>query len=119
MTPLAVVQAHLHAYNARDLDALLATFAEDAVFAAGDQLVVGQRGLRLLFADAFAVPADAQMRLHRAVVEGDTVACELAERITVSGADHELDVAAFYTVREDLLTRVRVYRDPSGGLPPG
>jgi len=39
------------------------------------------------------------------VTQGDTVACELSERITTEGVEHTIDVAAFYTVRGGRLAR--------------
>lgn len=114
MGVLEVVNSHLAAFNARDAGAVVATFADDAVFTAGDDVRVGRRALAALFAESFALPAEATLELRRAVVEGDTAACELVERIRVGDAEHELEVAAFYTVRAGLLARVRVYREPTG-----
>lgn len=111
---LAVVEAHLTAFNRRDIDAVMAGFDTDAVFTMAAQLIVGARAIRQAFADSFAVDARARLDLQRAVVEGDTVACELTERIEAQGITHSLDVAAFYTVRNGLLARVRIYRDLVG-----
>jgi len=109
---LAAVEEHLDAFNAGDADRVVALFADDAVFATADSLTVGRRGLQRLFADSFAAPVTAELVLRRAVVQGDTVACELLERLTLpDGGATELDVAAFYTVRGGQLARVRVYRE--------
>ena len=108
---LEAVRAHLAAFNACDVDAVVEGFAEDALFVAGAQQVVGRRALRQVFADAFAAPVTAELALRHAVVEGDTAACELVETLTLESGRHELDVAAFYTVSGGLLARVRVYRD--------
>lgn len=114
MSVRATVDAHLEAFNARDLERTVALFAEDAVFAAGDQLVIGRRSLRMLFGDAYAQPVEVTLELRRAVVEGDTAACELAEHLRLPGGTAvELAVAAFYTVRGGRLVRMRVYRDPA------
>lgn len=114
MSVRAAVDAHVEAFNARDLEAVVALFAEDAVFAAGDSLVIGRRGLRQLFGDAFDQPARVRLEVRRALVEGDTAACELAEHLALPGGPAvELAVAAFYTVRDGQLVRMRVYRDPS------
>lgn len=109
--PLEPVRDHIAAFNAKDVDGVLATFADDALFASGDQVVVGARALRVLFADAFAAPVGAELVLRHAVVQEGTVACELTERLTVAGSRHDVDVAAFYTVRRGRLARVRIYRD--------
>lgn len=112
--PLPAVEAHLQAFNAADLDMVMAGFADDAVFSTADQLVVGARAIRALFADSFAAPVQAELVLERIVIGGDTAACELAEHLTVGGTTHTIAVAAFYTVRGGRIARVRIYRD----LPP-
>jgi hypothetical protein len=109
--PHGVVEAHIAAFNAADLPAVMADIADDAVFSVGDQMAVGARAIRALFADSFASPVSARLTVQRTVVDGDTVACELTEQLTVEGAAHDIDVAAFYTVRDDRLVRVRIYRD--------
>lgn len=114
---LEVVARHVAAFNARDLDAVVETFADDAVFATGDELYVGRRGIRALFSDSFDAPLLAEMEVRRAVTEGDTAACELVERLTVEGRTTELVLAAFYTVRRGEIVRVKVYRE--GGEPTG
>lgn len=113
--PRRVVDAHLEAFNRCDLDAVMGDIADDAVFTVGAQTAIGARAIRRLFADSFASPVVAELTLQRAVADGDTIACELTEHLTVDGAGHAIDVAAFYTVRNDQLVRVRIYRDlPSG-----
>ena len=110
---LETVNEHLAAFNAQDLDRVMSLFADDAVFAAGDQLVIGRRGIATLFGDAFAQPIRATLQLLRVVVHGDTAGCELLEHLSLPGGSQvEIPVAAFYTVRGGLLARVRVYRDP-------
>ncbi|CAN5843297.1 hypothetical protein BH23ACT10_BH23ACT10_21160 [soil metagenome] len=109
--PRAVVDAHLAAFNRCDLDAVMADVAEDATFTVGDQTAIGARAVRELFADSFGSPVAAELTLQRAVVDGDTIACELTEQLTVEDTGHAIDVAAFYTVRSGELVRVRIYRD--------
>lgn len=112
-SPLAAVEAHLAAFNARDAEAVAATFTEDATFVAGEQVVIGRSALRAMFADAFAAPLRAHLALRHAVVDGAAAACELVETLESPGGRHELDVAAFYAARDGRLARVRVYRDLS------
>ena len=109
--PLKVVEEHIRAFNARDLDAVMAGFDDEAVFSTSEQLAVGARAISQLFADSFAAPASAHLELRNSVIAGDTVACELNEQIEAGGVTHSLDVAAFYTVRGGRLARVRIYRD--------
>lgn len=112
MTVLDTVGEHVAGFNAADLERVIALFAEDAIFANADDLAIGRRAIRALFADAFAQPLTAALVLQRAVVEGDAAACELTETLrTGDGAVTEFALAAFYTVRAGELARVRVYRD--------
>ena len=113
--PRAVVDQHVAAFNAGNLDALLEGFSEDAVFATGEHLVVGRRGLRAMFGDALAT-LEPKMELRAAVEQGDVVACELTERLAVDGAEFTFALAAFFTVRGGQIVRVKVYRE---GVEPG
>lgn len=114
---LDIVQAHFAAFNAADIDALMAGFAEDAVFATGEHLVIGSRGIRAMFTDALATLAPA-LELQAAVVQGEVVACEVTERLTVDGSEFQFALAAFYTVRRGRIVRVKVYREGTAE-PPG
>lgn len=109
--PLAAVRRHLQAFNARDLDALLDGFDDDAVFATSEQLVVGKHALRRLFGDSFVLPPRARLELKHAVADDKAVACELVEEIETEGVFHTLEIAAFYQVSGGLITRVRIYRE--------
>ena len=113
---LALVEAHLAAFNAGDVDGLMVGFADDAIFATGEHLVVGVRGIRAMFADALANLAPA-LQLQAAVVQGEVVACELTEQLTVEGATFDFALAAFYTVRRNRIVRVKVYREGSSEPP--
>ena len=112
--PAEVVAAHLDAFEARDLDAVLATFADDATFSTADGVVVGRRALSRLFADAFTLDATVRMDRHATHVAGEVVTVEMTERITAAGRTVEIDVAGVYVVRRGRLVRVRVYRDVAG-----
>ena len=113
---LDIVQAHFAAFNAGDMDGLMAGFAEDAVFATGEHLVVGARGIRAMFADALTALAP-NLTLRTAVVQGEVVACELDERLSVEGSEFEFALAAFYTVRRSRIVRVKVYREGTAEPP--
>lgn len=111
---LAAVHAHIAAVNGRDVDAVLRSFDDDAVFTSPDGTVIGSQGIRALFGESFEAPVHATLELRRAVVMGDTVACELIERIHLGEQLHEIEAAGFYTVRDDGIARVRLYRDIAG-----
>lgn len=114
-----VVQAHFDAFNAGDIDALMAGFTDDAVFATGEHLVVGARGLRAMFTDALSSLAPV-LEAQSTVVQNGVVACELVERLTIEGAEFAFPIAAFYTVRRGQIARVKVYREGTArGIAPG
>ena len=113
---LDIVQAHFAAFNAADIDALMAGFADDAVFATGEHLVVGSRGIRAMFSEALAALAPT-LTLRAAVVQAEVVACELDEKLTVEGTPFEFALAAFYTVRRGRIVRVKVYREGTSEPP--
>lgn len=112
--PPEVVTAHVEAFNACDLDGVMAGFDDEAVFTTAEHLAVGSRAISRLFADSFSAPASAELAVERMVVDGDSAACEMTERITAQGVEHLIDVAAFYTVRGGRIVRVRIYRDIAG-----
>ncbi|PPT23138.1 nuclear transport factor 2 family protein [Xanthomonas arboricola] len=78
---LSIVQAQLDAYNAKDIDALLATYADDAEHYTlhGPQLAKGHAMLRERFLARFQEP-DLHAQLLSRTVVGNIVAD--AERIT-------------------------------------
>jgi uncharacterized protein len=110
----AAVEAHVAAFNADDLEGLVAGFSEDAVFASGDELVVGRRGIRAMFADALTA-LDARLELRSTVVQGEVAACELTERLVLEGRTYEFHLAAFFTVRDGSIARAKVYREGAAG----
>ena len=73
-SPAAVVQRQLDAYNARDIDALLATYAPDArqFQHPGKLIASGAAEMRERMAQRFAEP-DLHARLMQRVVMGNVV----------------------------------------------
>jgi uncharacterized protein len=115
---LDVVREHVAAFNAGDLDGVMAGFEEAAVFSTGAEVLVGARAIRALFAGAFSAPFEARLELRATTVEGDTAACELVEHLALDdGSSHLVAMAAFYTVRDGRLARVKVYREGTADLP--
>lgn len=100
-TPSAVVQRQLDAYNAREVDALVAVYAEDARqfdLTSGQLLAAGRDQLRARFAVRLAEPNLHAELLHRSVV-GPVVVDH--ERITRTFPDGPgtLEMIAVYEVR--------------------
>ncbi|GDY38116.1 steroid Delta-isomerase [Acidovorax sp. NB1] len=82
LPPLAVVQAQLDAYNAKDIDALLATYAPDAeqYVLHGERLAQGHAQMRERFLTRFAEPDLHARLLSRTVVGAMVVDSELITR---------------------------------------
>ncbi len=82
LSPLAVVQAQLDAYNAKDIDALLATYASDAeqYVLHGERLAQGHAQMRERFLVRFAEPDLHARLLSRTVVGAMVVDSELITR---------------------------------------
>jgi hypothetical protein len=75
ISPVSVVQAQLDAYNAKDVDALLETYAEDAeqFFLHGELLARGHHQLRERFLARFKEP-DLHAELVSRIIVGNVVA---------------------------------------------
>lgn len=105
-TATDIVQAQLDAYNAKDLDALLATFAPDAQQFAlhGDCLARGHDQIRARYAARFAEP-DLQARLVARCAAGPVVVDhELITRNFPEGRG-TLEMLCIYEVVDGLIAR--------------
>jgi hypothetical protein len=103
-SPAAVVQRQLDAYNARDVDALLATYAPDArqYEHPATLLVTGHDDMRGRFAVRFQEP-DLHARLVQRVVMGNLVFDhEIVTRNFPEGKG-SLELVAIYEVADGLI----------------
>jgi hypothetical protein len=103
-SPAAVVQRQLDAYNARDVDALLATYAPDArqYEHPATLLVTGHDAMRGRFAARFQEP-DLHARLvQRVVMENLVVDHEIVTRNFPEGKG-ALELVAIYDVVDGLI----------------
>jgi hypothetical protein len=113
--PASVVRRHIDAFNARDLEALLACFSTDATWVTGADTFQGSTALRELFAAAFA-ELSAQLHLRSLVAQGGVVACELREDYSAGGVDHTDHIAGFYRVDTGLIVAAKIYREGSADV---
>ena len=107
--PAAVVQRQLDAYNARDIDALLATYASDArQFEHPGKLVAsGAAQIRERLSVRFQEP-NLHARLVQRVVMGNLVIDhELVTRTFPEGAG-TIELVAIYEVRDGLIVSASV-----------
>jgi len=105
--PEAIVQAQLEAYNARDLNAFLATYAENAeLFEHPSKLLAsGMAQLRERYAARFADPILHALVLKRIVMGNFVIDQERVTRMFPAGPG-TLDAVAMYEVQGQRITRV-------------
>lgn len=105
-SPAQVVQAQLDAYNARDIEALLATYAVDAeqFTLHGERLAAGHAELRERFTLRFGEP-DLHARLVSRVVVGNVVTdAEIVTRNFPEGLG-TIDMLCIYEVRDGCIQK--------------
>ena len=105
--PEAIVQAQLEAYNARDLNAFLATYAENAeLFEHPSKLLAsGMAQLRERYAARFADPILHALVLKRIVMGDFVIDHERVTRMFPAGPG-TLDAVAMYEIQGQRITRV-------------
>ncbi len=113
--PASVVRRHIDAFNARDLQTLIACFSTDATWVTGADTFQGSAALRELFAAAFA-ELSPELHVRSLVVQDDVVACELREDYSVGGVEHTDHIAGFYRVDAGLIVAAKIYREGSADV---
>ena len=106
ITPAAVVQRQLDAYNARDVEALMATYADDAEqFEHPAKLLAsGQAQLRERFAARFQEPNLHAQLVNRIVAGRIVVDHEIVTRTFPEGPG-KLELVAIYEVRDGRIAK--------------
>jgi hypothetical protein len=104
-SPEAVVQAQLDAYNRRDLEGFLSTYADDAVLVKHPDQVTqaGKAQMRERYAKRFANP-NIRAEILQRMTFGRFVIDR--ERVTAPPAKGELEAVAIYEVRDGKIVRV-------------
>ena len=106
-TPEAVVQRQLEAYNAHDIEAFVATYADDVqLFELPDKVLMrGSAELRERYAERFR-----DTRLHADIVNrialGDTVIDHERVRLTFPQGPGTVEAIAIYQVRDGKIINV-------------
>ena len=105
--PEAIVQAQLEAYNARDLDAFLATYAENAeLFEHPSKLLAsGMAQLRERYAARFAEPNLHALVVKRIVMGNFVIDHEKVTRMFPAGPG-TTDAVAMYEIEGQRIARV-------------
>lgn len=110
----ALVARHVAAFNAADVDALLADFTADATWVTGTYTVPpGQ--LRQFFRDAMQqlIP---RLTVHRSIDGGDAVAVEMTESWKVGDRPDSTALVAVFSVRAGKIAAAKIYREGSADV---
>jgi uncharacterized protein len=110
-----LIEAHVEAINTRDLDALMAGFADDAVWTTGKTTARGRAELTELFAGAMdgLLPT---LTIQNLIVGDDQAAAQLIEVFTYQGVERTDHIAGFYRFREGRITSAKIYREGSADV---
>jgi hypothetical protein len=105
--PLEVIQRQLSAYNAKDIEGLLATYAPDAeqYTLHGERLAKGREEMRTRFLARFAEPELHARLLSRTVMGNVVVDLELITRNFPEGAG-TLEMLCIYEVANGHIQKV-------------
>lgn len=105
MTPIDVVQRQLEAYNARDLDAFAATYADSIRIyrmPATEPSISGMEKLRETYRARFASPA-----LHAEILSRIEIGNKVIDHERVVGIkEHPIEAVAVYEVDAGLIRNV-------------
>jgi hypothetical protein len=106
LKPAELAQGQLDAYNAQDLDAHCAFFADDVVVADlnGDVTIRGIAAYRAKYTQVFADFPKNRAELANRIVVGDTVIDH--ERVYRDGVTEAFQVIAIYTIAGGKIARV-------------
>lgn len=118
-SPLATVQAQLDAYNARDMERLLATYAPDAeqFQLHGERLAQGHAELRARFQLRFAEPDLHAQLVSRTVMGAMVVDSELITRNLPEGLA-QVELLCIYEVRAGLIRKASFHTGATRRLLP-
>jgi hypothetical protein len=109
--PGQLVDIQLEAYNARDMDAFLATYATDAEVRdhAAGTLAKGHTEMRALYSNVFA-DERLQATIARRIVMGNTVVDHEQRRLTLQGQAGMDEAIAIYDVVDGKIGRLTLVR---------
>ncbi|GAA2101977.1 MULTISPECIES: nuclear transport factor 2 family protein [Brevibacterium] len=107
----ALVERHVSAFNAKDLDALLADFTEDARWVTGDYAVPAG-GLRDFFGQAMSAVLPT-LTVVRVIDGGESVVAEMTEEWTYEGVVKSAALLAVFDLEEGRIARAKIYREGS------
>ncbi len=106
---------HIRAFNAHDTSGLLQGLATDAVWRTGTGRFQGRAALEDVF-DPWLWTLDPSLEISNILVDGDGVAAQLVEQLTLDGEVRRMDIAVFFEVTDGKIAQAKVYREGSADL---
>lgn len=102
MSPTQVIQAQVEAYNRKDLDAFLATYAEDAeqYILHGELMAKGRDAMRSRYAERFAEPDLHAQILSRTSIGNVVVDTELVTRNFPGEGKGTIEMICIYEIED-------------------
>ena len=106
MSNVALIDRHLAAYNAQDLDAMMGFYAADCVQTAPDGSVTEKSAeeIRARYTTAFATFPQNRATLVNRIAVGATVADH--EHVVRAPGGEEFEIIAIYTIKDGLIRHV-------------
>jgi hypothetical protein len=103
---IAIVQGQLDAYNAQDVDAMMAFYAPDVIVSGlnGTPTETNREALRVRYVRAFAQFPQNRAELVNRIAVGNSVADH--EHVVRAPGGETFDVIAIYTIKDGLIARV-------------
>jgi len=111
----AAVREHVDAFNAGDVDRLMAGFAHDARWITGSTAVRGHEELRAFFGAAIE-GLRPDLAVRNLIAEDCRAACQLTETLVHEQRQRSFPIAAFFRLRDGLIVSAKVYREGSAEL---
>jgi heme-degrading monooxygenase HmoA len=108
--PRQIVRDHIAAFNAHNLEDLLACFSADATWLTGSDHFRGTAELAKFFASAFS-ELNPELSVTTMLVDRDQVACQMSEHLVIDGVARVDQIAGFYRVQNGRITAAKIYRE--------
>ena len=107
-----LIKGHVKAFNARDPGALMAGFADDAVWITGKTTARGRAEFADLFAGAMKglLPT---LAIQNLIAGEGQAAAQLVEVFTFEGAERTDHIAGFYVIKQGRIAAAKIYREGS------
>jgi hypothetical protein len=110
-----LIKEHVAAFNARDLEALMAGFTDDAVWVTGQATARGRAELAGLFGGAMRglLPT---LAIQNLIAGQGQAAAQLTEVFTFEGVERTDHIAGFYVIEDGRIASAKIYREGSADV---